>query len=158
MKISTVINGKPCESDVPDNTLLLDWLRNDLELTGTKQSCEVQVCGVCTVLVDGEPVSACNMLAVEVRNSSITTIEGLRETDFFKRAEAIFLRHAAVQCGFCSPGFMLTVFRLASGGREMSMSEVRDSLHGNLCRCTGYKSIIEAAFEVINSELNRKPK
>lgn len=141
---------------VADNTLLLDWLRTELGLTGTKQSCEVQVCGVCTVLVNGVPVSGCTTLAVEARDSEVTTIEGLRGTDFYLRAEEIFLRHSGVQCGFCSPGFILMVFTLVNLGKALSQDQIKQALQGNMCRCTGYKSIIEAAFEVVNSEVNRK--
>ena len=156
MEIASVVNGKRHEMEVADNTLLLDWLRTDLGLTGTKQSCEVQVCGVCTVLVDGVPVSGCTTLAVEARDSEVTTIEGLRGTDFYLRAEEVFMRHSAVQCGFCSPGFILTVYTLVNAGRTLSQDEIKKALHGNLCRCTGYKSIIDAAFEVVNAEVARK--
>jgi aerobic carbon-monoxide dehydrogenase small subunit len=156
VEIASVVNGKRHEMDVADNTLLLDWLRTDLGLTGTKQSCEVQVCGVCTVLVDGVPVSGCTTLAVEARDSEVTTIEGLRGTDFYLRAEEVFMRHSAVQCGFCSPGFILTVYTLVNAGRTLSQDEIKKALHGNLCRCTGYKSIIDAAFEVVNAEVARK--
>lgn len=156
MKIASVVNGKHQEMEVADNMLLLDWLRNELGLTGTKQSCEVQVCGVCTVLVDGVPVSGCATLAVEARNSDVTTIEGLRGTDFYQRAEEVFMRHSAVQCGFCSPGFILTVYTLVNAGRTLSENEIKEALHGNLCRCTGYKSIIDAAVEVINGELVKR--
>jgi aerobic carbon-monoxide dehydrogenase small subunit len=156
VEIASVVNGKRHEMEVADNTLLLDWLRTDLGLTGTKQSCEVQVCGVCTVLVDGVPVSGCTTLAVEARDSEVTTIEGLRGTDFYLRAEEVFMRHSAVQCGFCSPGFILTVYTLVNAGRTLSQDEIKKALHGNLCRCTGYKSIIDAAFEVVNAEVARK--
>jgi aerobic carbon-monoxide dehydrogenase small subunit len=156
VEIASVVNGKRHEMEVADNTLLLDWLRTELGLTGTKQSCEVQVCGVCTVLVDGVPVSGCTTLAVEARDSEVTTIEGLRGTDFYLRAEEVFMRHSAVQCGFCSPGFILTVYTLVNAGRTLSQDEIKKALHGNLCRCTGYKSIIDAAFEVVNAEVARK--
>ena len=156
MEIASVVNGKRHEMDVADNTLLLDWLRTDLGLTGTKQSCEVQVCGVCTVLVDGVPVSGCTTLAIEARDSEVMTIEGLRGTDFYLRAEEVFMRHSAVQCGFCSPGFILTVYTLVNADRTLSQDEIKEALHGNLCRCTGYRSIIDAAFEVVNAEVARK--
>ena len=156
MEIASIVNGKRHEMDVADNTLLLDWLRTDLGLTGTKQSCEVQVCGVCTVLVDGVPVSGCTMLAIEARDSELMTIEGLLGTDFYLRAEKVFMRHSAVQCGFCSPGFILTVYTLVNAGRTLSQDEIKEALHGNLCRCTGYKSIIDAALEVVNAEVARK--
>lgn len=156
MQIASVVNGKRQEMEVADNTLLLDWLRHELGLTGTKQSCEVQVCGVCTVLINGVPVSGCTTLAVEARDSDVMTIEGLRGTDFYRRAEEVFIRHSAVQCGFCSPGFILTVYTLVNAGRSLTQDEIKEALHGNLCRCTGYKSIIDAAVEVINTEVARK--
>jgi aerobic-type carbon monoxide dehydrogenase small subunit (CoxS/CutS family) len=156
MKIASVVNGKHHEMEVADNTLLLDWLRHELGLNGAKQSCEVQVCGVCAVLINGVPVSGCTTLAVEARDSDVMTIEGLRGTDFYRRAEEVFMRHSAVQCGFCSPGFILTVYTLANAGRSVTQNEIKEVLHGNLCRCTGYKSIIDAAVEVINSEVARK--
>lgn len=155
MKINVDINGIGVESEVADNTLLLDWLRDELGLTGAKQSCEVQVCGVCTVLVDGAPVSSCTTLAIEAHNSAVTTIEGLRETDFYHRAEEIFIRHCAVQCGFCTPGFVLTIFSLVNDGHVLNEHELKEALRGSMCRCTGYRSIVDAAFEIVSTEIAR---
>lgn len=155
MRVVSIVNGTAQDSEVADHTLLLDWLRNELGLTGTKQSCEVQVCGVCTVLINGIPISSCATLAVEARDSNVMTIEGLRDTDFYHRAEEVFMRHSAVQCGFCSPGFILTVYTLVNAGRPLTQDEIKEALHGNLCRCTGYKSIIDAAMEVVNAEVAR---
>ncbi len=155
MKINVEVNGASMESEVADNVLLLDWLRDELGLTGAKQSCEVQVCGVCTVLVDGAPVSSCTMLAIEARNSAVTTIEGLRETDFYRRAEEIFIRHCAVQCGFCTPGFVLTIFSLVNDGRVLDEHELKEALRGSMCRCTGYRSIVDAALEIVSTEIAR---
>ncbi len=129
--------------------LLVDFLRDELGLTGTKQSCEVQVCGSCTVLVDGRPVSSCAYLAYELDGSAVETIEGLKGSDFFQKAEAAFVRHAAVQCGFCTPGFVLTMKSIVENGDPAGEAELRGSLSGNLCRCTGYRSILDAAAEIV---------
>ena len=114
--VRATINGKPYTAEVPAEELLLDFLRDRLGLTGTKQSCEVQVCGVCTVLVDGDPVSSCCYLAADIDGREVTTIEGLAGSDFHRRAAAAFLRHAAVQCGFCTAGLLLTAKALAARG------------------------------------------
>ncbi|MEX0700360.1 MAG: 2Fe-2S iron-sulfur cluster-binding protein [Acidimicrobiia bacterium] len=144
-RVKTVVNGRQFEGEIEDNTLLLDFVRDELGLTGTKRSCEVQVCGACTVLVDGRPVSSCCFLAVDVDSSSIETIEGIVDTEFFERASAAFLSHAAVQCGFCTPGFVLTLKWIAESQPGISGESLRGQLRGNLCRCTGYKAILEAA-------------
>ncbi len=114
--VRATINGTPYAAEVPAEELLLDFLRDRLGLTGTKQSCEVQVCGVCTVLVDGNPVSSCCYLAAAIDGREVTTIEGLVGSDFHRRASAAFLRNAAGQCGFCTAGLLLTAKALASGG------------------------------------------
>lgn len=141
--IDAVVNGRPFSGEVADNTLLLDFVRDELGLTGTKRSCEVQVCGACTVLVGGRPVSSCTFLAVDVDGAEVETIEGLTDSDFFRRASGAFLEHAAVQCGFCTPGFVLTLkWLMEEGGEDV---DLRSQLRGNLCRCTGYQAILEAA-------------
>jgi len=130
-QISAVINGKPFEGRVAANELLLDFLREELGLTGVKQSCEVEVCGTCTVLVDGAPVSSCCFLTCDIDGRRVETIEGLAGTAFHRSAVEAFMRHAAVQCGFCSAGMILT------------------AKSGNLCRCTGYRSILDAVTEIL---------
>jgi aerobic carbon-monoxide dehydrogenase small subunit len=142
------VNGATVVRDVPAEELLLDFLRNRLDLTGAKRSCDVQVCGACTVLLDGQPVSACCTLAVQAEGAEVTTIEGLAEQPEFALLEDAFMRHAALQCGFCTGGMLLTVFALLSAGDLTSAAEVRRSLAGNLCRCTGYKGIVEAVCEL----------
>jgi aerobic carbon-monoxide dehydrogenase small subunit len=142
------VNGEAAVYEVPAEELLLDFLRNRLDLTGAKRSCDVQVCGACTVLVDGEPVSACCMLAVQADGRDVTTIEGLARQPEFARLEDAFMRHAALQCGFCTAGLLLTVSSLLATGELSSAGEVRRSLAGNLCRCTGYKGIVEAVCEL----------
>jgi carbon-monoxide dehydrogenase small subunit len=117
-------------------------------LTGTKRSCDVEVCGTCTVLVDGGPVSACTHLAVEADGSEVLTIEGFARTPEFGSFEDAFVRHAAVQCGYCTPGLLLTLKSLRDAGQLADEEDIRHGLEGNLCRCTGYRSILEAAREL----------
>jgi aerobic-type carbon monoxide dehydrogenase small subunit (CoxS/CutS family) len=148
MKLELRVNGETVVRDVPAEELLLDFLRDRLDLTGAKRSCDVQVCGACTVLLDGQPVSACCTLAVQAEGRDVTTIEGLVTRPEFARLEDAFMRHAALQCGFCTGGMLLTVSSLLAAGELVSVAEVRRSLAGNLCRCTGYKGIVEAVCEL----------
>ena len=148
MNLELRVNGATVVRDVPAEELLLDFLRNRLDLTGAKRSCDVQVCGACTVLLDGQPVSACCTLAVQAEGAEVTTIEGLVEQPEFALLEDAFMRHAALQCGFCTGGMLLTVSALLAAGDLTSAAEVRRSLAGNLCRCTGYKGIVEAVCEL----------
>jgi aerobic carbon-monoxide dehydrogenase small subunit len=148
MRIAPVLNGQPTTIDVEPQELLLDVLRDRLGLTGAKRSCDVQVCGSCTVLVDRLPVSACTYLALETDGREVLTIEGLRETPAFEAISEAFGRHAAVQCGFCTPAMALTIHALLATGELTDEDAVRHGLAGNLCRCTGYRSIIDAAGEL----------
>ena len=148
MNLELRVNGAAVVRDVPAEELLLDFLRERLFLTGAKRSCDVQVCGACTVLIDGEPVSACCTLAVQADGCDVTTIEGLAQQPAFSRLEDAFMRHAALQCGFCTAGLLLTVSSLLAEGDPRSAEDVRRSLAGNLCRCTGYKGIVEAVCEL----------
>lgn len=148
MEIALSVNGRDVVREVEPQELLLDLLRDSLGLTGAKRSCDVQVCGACTVLVDGAPVSSCCFLAVHADGCDVTTIEGLAETGEFARLEEAFTRHAALQCGFCTPGMLLTVSALLADGNLDSEDEIRRSLTGNLCRCTGYRGIVEAVADL----------
>jgi aerobic carbon-monoxide dehydrogenase small subunit len=148
-RIRATINGTLFEGDVAPQELLLDFLRDRLGLTGTKQSCEVQVCGVCTVLVDGNPVSSCCFLAVDIDGHEVETIEGLAGSDFHRRAVEAFMRHAAVQCGFCTPGMLLTARALADRDLNGDRDEIAAAMNGNLCRCTGYRSILDSLTELL---------
>ena len=150
--VRAIVNGKPCAAEVPAEELLLDFLRDRLGLTGTKQSCEVQVCGACTVLVDGDPVSSCCYLAADIDGRAVETIEGLAGSEFHRRAADAFLRHAAVQCGFCTAGMLLTARALAARGPVGSRAEIAAAMHGNLCRCTGYVSILDALTDVLGED------
>ncbi|WFU92210.1 (2Fe-2S)-binding protein (plasmid) [Rhizobium sp. CC1099] len=144
--ITLVINGRTQSLDVPANTLLLDLLRWEVGLTGTKEGCGEGVCGSCTVNVDGELVRSCLTLAVQVDGKSITTIEGMADGETLHPLQRKFLELGAVQCGFCSPGLIVTADALLKSNPDPTEAEVRDALRGNLCRCTGYVKIVDAVL------------
>jgi carbon-monoxide dehydrogenase small subunit len=146
--LELTLNGRPLSLDIEPRELLLDVLRDRLGLTGAKRSCEVQVCGTCTVLVDGAPVSSCCTLAYEARGREVLTIEGLVKHEQFARFEEAFVQHAGLQCGFCTPGFVLTLKALLDAGELESEEAIIHGLDGNICRCTGYRGILEAAREL----------
>jgi aerobic carbon-monoxide dehydrogenase small subunit len=149
VRLRTTLNGEAVDLDVQPQELLLDVIRDRMELTGAKRSCDVQVCGACTVLVDGTPVSACCTLAHEAEGRELLTIEGLAETPGFARLEEVFSRHLGLQCGYCTPGMLLTVHALLEAGELTDDEEVvRQGLSGNICRCTGYRGIIDAVREL----------
>jgi aerobic-type carbon monoxide dehydrogenase small subunit (CoxS/CutS family) len=152
MEIRLTVNGSEVVRDVEPQELLLDLLRDGLALTGAKRSCDVQVCGACTVLVAGHPVSSCCFLAADADGEEVVTIEGLAEQPVFERLEDAFIRHAAVQCGFCTPGLLLTVSALLESGELTGEDEIRRNLNGNLCRCTGYRGIVEAVADLAGVE------
>jgi aerobic carbon-monoxide dehydrogenase small subunit len=149
VRIELQLNGAPASLEVTPQALLLDVLRDDLGLTGAKLSCDAQVCGACTVLVDGTPVSACTYLAVETDGHTVTTIEGFRDTPAFDAIAAAFTRHAALQCGFCTPGMVLTIHSLLEDGELTDEASIRHRLAGNLCRCTGYRAILDAVGDLV---------
>jgi aerobic-type carbon monoxide dehydrogenase small subunit (CoxS/CutS family) len=143
-RLQTTVNGELIERKLEPRRRLADFVREDLGLFGTKVSCEAQVCGACTVLVDGQPVSSCNYLAVDVDGHSVTTVEGLAKGDKLSPVQRAFVEKSALQCGFCTPGFVLAVTALLEESPDPSDTEIRDYLDGNLCRCTGYAQILEA--------------
>jgi aerobic-type carbon monoxide dehydrogenase small subunit (CoxS/CutS family) len=138
------LNGKTCRLDVEPNTLLKDMLRLDLGMTGTKETCGEGICGACTVLVDGMPVRSCLVLAVQVGKHSVETIEGVGTAQQLHPLQEAFLKHGAFQCGFCTPGLIMTAKALLAANPDPSEAEIRDAIRGNLCRCTGYVKIVEA--------------
>ena len=148
MRLELEVNGRPVVREIEPQELLLDFLRNRLGLTGAKRSCDVQACGACTVLVGGRPVSACCFLAADAEGREVLTVEGLVERPQFERLEDAFTRHAGLQCGFCTPGMILTVAYLLESGELTSVEEVKRGLAGNLCRCTGYRGILDAVCEL----------
>jgi aerobic carbon-monoxide dehydrogenase small subunit len=148
MRLELLVNRTPVVQEIEPQMLLLDVVRDRLGLTGAKRSCDVQACGTCTVLVDGRPVSSCCFLAADADGREVVTVEGLAETPAFARLENAFARHAALQCGFCTPGMLLTVAALLETDELTSVEEIKRGLAGNLCRCTGYRGIVDAVSEL----------
>ena len=142
--IQLSVNGQQVQVSVGGSETLLDCLRNQLGLTGTKKGCDQGDCGACTVLIDGTPVNSCLMLAFEASGKEITTIEGLAQEDGLHPLQEAFISHNAVQCGFCTPGMILTAAALLKENPHPSEKEIRHYLQGNLCRCTGYSKIVQA--------------
>ena len=154
MRIRFKLNGEPVEIDVEPNELLINVLRDRLGLTGTKYGCGIGECGACTVLVDGEPVLSCLMLAVDVDGHEVTTIEGLARDSELDIVQKAFLEENAVQCGYCIPGFVVMAKKILEELEKPDMDKIREYLRGNLCRCTGYVNIlkaIEKAFNLVKS-------
>ena len=140
------LNTRPCLIEAPAHWTVLDLLRDGLALNGTKYGCGEGVCGTCTVLLDGEPVRACLVLAARLRGRTVVTVEGLDRDGEPDRLQAAFARAGAVQCGFCTPGMLLSARALLAANPAPTEHDVRDALAGNLCRCTGYTKIIEAVL------------
>lgn len=146
-RITVRVNGVVETADVDPRRSLLAFLREDLDLTGAKEGCNEGECGACVVLVDGKPINSCLMLAVEADGREITTIEGLARDGALHPLQRAFLRHQALQCGFCTPGMILTAAGLLAENPDPTEDEVRRALSGNLCRCTGYRQILDAVLE-----------
>ncbi len=149
-KIQLTINGKPCSGEVEPRRTLADFLRQDLDLTGTHLGCEHGVCGACTVLLDGAAVRSCLLLAVQANGRAVQTVEGLaKPTGELHPIQIAFHNHHALQCGFCTPGFLMSIIDLLNSRPDIQdEDEIRTALAGNLCRCTGYSGIIAAVKEV----------
>ncbi|KAF1033196.1 MAG: Carbon monoxide dehydrogenase small chain [Burkholderia lata] len=144
ISINIVINGQNQEVEIPSRRLLSDLIRDDLHLTGTKRGCETGVCGACTVLVDGEAIKSCLMLAVQVNEREVTTVEGLSDGERLHPLQEAFMVHGGLQCGYCTPGFLMTACALLNDNPNPTEAQIRDGLNGNLCRCTGYVGIVES--------------
>jgi carbon-monoxide dehydrogenase small subunit len=142
------VNGEEVEGWVEPRKTLLDFLRDDLDLTGTKNGCGLGNCGACTVLMNGKPVNSCLVLAVEAEGGEILTIEGLSESGELHPIQKAFIEYGAVQCGYCTPGMILSAKALLDENPHPSEKEVRVAISGNLCRCTGYKSIVKAIIRL----------
>lgn len=143
-RITLNVNGSEEQVDVPSNMTLLQMLREKLGLTGTKNGCSAGECGACTVLLNGEPVNSCMILAVECDQSSVVTVEGLAQDSQLDPIQETMIDEGGVQCGFCTPGVLMSAKALLNRNPEPSEDEIRDALVGNLCRCTGYVRIVEA--------------
>jgi len=142
--VNMTVNGRTVTDNVPPELTLLDFLRDWLGLKGAKRSCDMQVCGACTVLVNGRAVSSCTYLAFEARNAEVTTIEGLAQDGELHPLQQSFIDNAAFQCGFCTPGMILAAKSLLDQNPHPNEEEIRTYMIGNICRCTGYKKIVEA--------------
>jgi len=146
--IALTVNGVGHEAEVEPRTLLVDFLRDDLGLTGTKIGCDTSVCGACTIHVDGQAVKSCTLLAVQADGTEVTTIEGLAPEGELHPLQTAFWERHALQCGFCTPGMIMTAVELlGTNGVALTDPEIRRGLEGNICRCTGYQHIVEAVHE-----------
>ena len=149
-KVAFTINNEHVELEIQSHKTLLEVLREDLGLTGTKEGCGLGACGACTVLVEGLPALSCLTLALEVKNKRISTIEGLMIGDDLDPLQLSFVEHGAIQCGFCTPGLIMSLKALLGQNPRPTRKEIKEAISGNLCRCTGYKRIIEAVESILN--------
>jgi len=151
LPIRVIVNGSTEELMVAPNLTLLHMLREDLALTGTKNGCEAGECGACTVLLEGEPVNSCIVLAVECNGKHVETIEGLTERVGMQKLQEAFMELNAIQCGFCTPGMLISSYALLERNPRPSEEEIREALIGNLCRCTGYERIVSAVQKAVKA-------
>lgn len=146
-ELQLTVNGESVDMPVPARRMLSDFLRDDLHLTGTKRGCETGTCGACTVLVDGKAMKSCLSLAVQAQGASITTVEGLSQGDTLHPVQQAFLSCGGLQCGYCTPGFMMTSVALLKETPRPTSAQIRAVLNGHLCRCTGYSQIVESVMQ-----------
>lgn len=151
MRVELTLNGHHVGVEIEPRDLLIDVLRDRLALKGTKRSCDVQVCGACTVLVDGLPTSSCTTLCADVHEREVTTIEGVAANGVLDPVQRAFIAHGALQCGFCTPGMILAVKSLLALDPHPTEEAIRHYLRGNICRCTGYVKIIEAVLDLVHN-------
>ncbi|HXC40300.1 MAG TPA: (2Fe-2S)-binding protein [Burkholderiales bacterium] len=145
VKVSMTVNGKKASHEVEERTLLVSYIRETLQLTGTHMGCDTAQCGACTIHLDGRAVKACNMLAMQAEGTDITTIEGLAKPDgTLHPMQAAFKEHHGLQCGFCTPGMVMSAIDLVKNFPHPTEEQIREQLDGNLCRCTGYHNIVKA--------------
>ncbi len=142
--VALTVNGQSVTADVEPRTLLVTFLREHLALTGTHVGCDTAQCGACTVLLDGRAVKACNLLVVQAQGAKVTTIEGLSGGDALHPMQAAFKQHHGLQCGFCTPGMVMSAVELAGRMKDPTDEQIREALDGNICRCTGYQNIVKA--------------
>lgn len=154
--ITLSVNGESYQVAVEPSITLLDVLRDELGLTGAKKGCDLGNCGSCTVLLDGKPVLSCLLLAMEAQGKDILTIEGLAKNGQLHPLQQAFIDYTALQCGFCTPGMLLSAKALLDENPQPTEEEVKEAISGNLCRCTGYTNIIEAILKVVQSEKGTK--
>lgn len=144
VRVRITVNGHEYVRTVPTSMTLLQFVRDELDLTGTKEGCGKGECGACTVLLDGAPVNSCLVFAYQCTGRSVVTIEGLSQGDFCHPVQEAFIRHGAVQCGFCTPGMIMSAVALLASNPLPTRAQIREAISGNLCRCTGYNAIIES--------------
>lgn len=147
MIIGFELNGQPVSVDVTPNLSLLDLLRDEFDLTSLKKGCDHGECGACTLLVDGKPMTSCLLLAPQIEDKHITTLEGLEDDPLMVELRGAFIDNGAVQCGFCTPGMLISAYALLSDNPAPTEYEVKRGIEGNICRCTGYTKIIEAIMD-----------
>lgn len=143
MEITITVNGKTHTKDVEPRTLLVDFLREGLNLTGTNIGCDTSQCGACTIHMDGMAIKSCTVLAVQADGTSLTTIEGLANGELHPMQQAFWDEHG-LQCGYCTPGMIMSAVKLVEGNPDITEAEIRHGLEGNICRCTGYQNIVKA--------------
>jgi carbon-monoxide dehydrogenase small subunit len=146
--VDLTVNGERRRAEVPARTSLADLLRDHLGLTGTHLGCEHGACGACTVLLDGSTARSCIVLAAQASGGEVVTVEGMSRSDGLTDVQAALARHGGLQCGFCTPGFVVAITELLAEERELDEAEVREELSGNICRCTGYQGIVQAVMDV----------
>ena len=151
MQIEVSVNNKKVIKEISPSKRLIDFLREELFLTGTKEGCGEGECGACTVLVNNKPVNSCLLLAAQVQNKDILTIEGLRETKIGKKLIVSYTELGAVQCGFCTPGLIVISYSLLKELKNPSLEAIKKTISGNLCRCTGYQKVVKAISNVIQN-------
>lgn len=156
IEVKMVVNGKPISVNVKPYARLLDVIREELGLTGTKEGCGVGECGACTVIVDNKSVNSCLTLAASMEGKHITTIEGLMENEKLHPIQQAFIDHHALQCGFCTPGLILSTKALLDNNPNPTREEIKTGISGNLCRCTGYEQIIQAVEDVSKTYNEKK--
>jgi carbon-monoxide dehydrogenase small subunit len=144
MKLCFELNGRNIECEAKENQVLLDLLRVDLGVTSVKKGCESGECGACTILLDGKPVTSCMILAPQVEGRKVTTLDGLLDEPRMEKLRQAFLEGGAIQCGFCTPGMLISAYALLKENPKPTADEVKKAIEGNLCRCTGYVNIIKA--------------
>lgn len=147
MTLNFILNGRPTELEVSPDKRLLDLLREDLGLTGTKEGCGEGECGACTVIIDGNAVTSCLTLIGSVEGREVTTIEGIGKNGELDPIQQAILKNHALQCGFCTPGFIMSAKAVLNKNLDLSKAEIRRAISGNLCRCTGYEQLVDAIYE-----------
>ncbi len=154
-QVSMTVNGKPASGEIEGRTLLVDFIRENLNLTGTHVGCDTSQCGACVVHVDGKAVKACTMFAAEAEGAEVTTIEGMAADDgTLNPVQQAFQDHHGLQCGFCTPGMVMSASALLAENPKPSEAEIRDYLEGNICRCTGYHNIVKAILAASGQDVS----